>query len=273
MSKYQQDSLGTRMKKYSHDNLGTRMKTYEVVSQTALIRRMPVIIRLDGRAFHTWTKRLKHLDPLLAESPFSPMMHDAMTRTTEALVQSVQNCAFAYTQSDEISLLLRDWDTLETDAWFSNGVQKMCSSSAADATAAFNFFFWKDNATQPHKLTDLAKFDARVFNLPREEVANYFIWRQNDASRNSVQMLGHYHFSQKQMHGKNNSVVQDMLMQEKQINWNDVKTWAKRGTCVYRKSGETTTNLEIPIFTQDRSFVDRHMLTPTEVEALQGKEG
>lgn len=257
--------------KHQNDSLGNRMKAYEVTSQQTLIRRMPVIIRLDGKAFHTWTKRLKHIDPeLTAEGtkvPFSNMMNKAMSFTTEALFSDIQNCAFAYTQSDEISLFIRDWDTLETEAWFGNNVQKMVSVGAATATAAFNFFF-KDHI---EKLSDCAKFDARVFNLPREEVVNYFIWRQNDATRNSVQMLGHLHFSQREMHNKSNSEVQDMLMTQQKINWNDIDTWMKRGCSVYRSSVDPETNRaavlldrEIPIFTKDREFVGNHIYTRTE---------
>lgn len=102
---------------------------------------------------------------------------------------------------------------------------------------------------------------AVFFNIPGEEVANYFIWRQNDASRNSVQMLGHYFFSQKQMHGKNNSQVQDMLMLEKQINWNDLDVWKKRGSC-YRPKHDDVNNVpplldnNIPIFSQQREYIE-----------------
>lgn len=244
---------------FKGDSLGDRMKGYEVTSQSTLIRRMPVIIRIDGKAFHTYTKRLKHIDPALTETPFSPIMHDAMVATTQALVEDVQNCVFGYTQSDEISLFIRDWDSLETQSWFGNNVQKMVSVSASVATAAFNFAFGQ--VSPPQKLSDMAKFDSRVYNIPKEEVVNYFIWRQNDASRNSVQMLGHYHFSQKQMHAKSNSQVQDMLVNEKGVNWNDLKTWMKRGSCIIRKDG-VTADEEIPIFSKQREYVGAMLLTP-----------
>lgn len=243
--------------KYEHDSLGTRMKTYEVVSQNHLTRRTPVIIRIDGKAFHTFTKRLKHLDATVARSPFSEIMHSTMVHTTQVLVATVQNCYLGYTQSDEISLLLRDYDRLETQPWFDNNVQKITSVSASIATAAFNMHFTRFQV--PHAFSDMALFDSRVYNLPKEEVTNYFIWRQQDASRNSVQMLGHYHFSQREMHGKNNNQVQDMLMLEKGINWNDIPTWAKRGTCVVHTNGAQQIDEEIPIFTQDRSYVDQHV--------------
>jgi tRNA(His) 5'-end guanylyltransferase len=121
-------------------------------------------------------------------------------------------------------------------------------------------------------------FDARVYNLPKEEVTNYFLWRQQDASRNSIQMLGHYHFSQKEMHGKNNSQVQDMLMLQKGVNWNDLATWMKRGSCVIQDPtwSEMSSGMrykiddEIPIFTQYRNYIEQHLETPEQQEATNG---
>jgi tRNA(His) 5'-end guanylyltransferase len=253
------------------DTLGTRMKGYEATSQNTLLRRMPVIIRIDGKAFHTFTKRLKHVDPSVSVTPFSTKLHSIMDATMVALYMNTQTCVFGYTQSDEISLLLRDWDNFETQQWFGGNVQKMTSVSASIATAAFNLMYGKD-IEQPDCFSDCALFDARVYNLPKEEVTNYFIWRQQDASRNSVQMLGHYHFSQKEMHGKNNSQVQDMLMLEKGVNWNDLPTWMKRGSCVRQAPGWSGAmsspgyfvDNEIPIFTQDRYYVNQRLNTPEE---------
>ncbi len=239
------------------------MKRYEVVPQTHLTRRTPVIIRIDGKAFHTFTRCLKGLDPSLANTPFSTVMHDTMMFTTMNLVANIQNCVLGYTQSDEISLLLRDYDEHETEAWFDYNVQKMVSVSASIATAAFNQRF--SDFRPPLSFKDFALFDSRVYNVPKEEVANYFIWRQQDASRNSVQMLGRFHFSQKQMHGKNNSQVQDMLMLEKGVNWNDIPSWMKRGACVSREPNVGTALHDvIPVFTQDRDYVNKHVQTPSE---------
>lgn len=251
--------------KYEKDSLGTRMKGYESVPKLFLTQRTPVIARIDGRAFHTYVKRLKDLDPTLKDTPFSELMHDVMMFTTSTLVQQVQGCVFGYTQSDEISLLIRDWDTLDTQPWFGNSIQKMTSLMGAIASNAFNFSF--SDHYIPMNVNDLAQFDARVFNIPKEEVANYFIWRQQDASRNSIQMLGRFHFSQKQMHGKNNSQVQDMLMLEKGVNWNDIPTWMKRGACIMENrdcasSGRIVLDNEIPIFTQDRAYIEQHLTSP-----------
>lgn len=240
----------------SKDSLGDRMKQYESTSKQTLLRRTPIIIRIDGRAFHTFAKRITRFDPDMHKSitPFSNALHQMMVLTTRELVDGIQNCVLGYTQSDEISLLLRDWDTLETQQWFGASHQKMVSVSASIATAAFNFWAASVGYKQG-SFADMAQFDSRVYNLPKEEVTNYFIWRQQDASRNSVQMLGHHHFSQKDMHGKNNSQIQDMLMLQKNINWNDLLTWMKRGTCV------TSTILDenIPVFTKDRQYIEKHL--------------
>lgn len=244
-----------------HDNLGDRMKRYESVPKHFLTRRTPVIARIDGRAFHTYVRRLKNIDPTLQNTPFSAILHDVMMDTTMALVHFTQGCVVGYTQSDEISLLIRDWDSLDTQPWFDYNVQKMTSLLGAMASNAFNFSFSK--FYQPHCFQDLAQFDARVYNIPKEEVTNYFVWRQQDASRNSVQMLGHFHFTQKQMHSKNNSQVQDMLMTEKGVNWNDLPTWMKRGSCVvthndiFSSGPRCVADNDIPIFTQDREYIDR----------------
>lgn len=241
-----------------NDSLGDRMKRAEASSKTYLLNRMPVIIRVDGKAFHTFAKKIYKFDPTIKnkDTPFSAAMHEIMVQTTRELVQNIQNCVFGYTQSDEISLLLRDWDTHETQQWFGGSHQKMVSVSASIATAAFNFYANHLGFKQT-MFADMAQFDSRVYNLPKEEVANYFVWRQQDASRNSVQMLGHHHFSQKQMHGNNISKVQDMLMLEKGINWNDLPTWMKRGTCVLPFG---VVDEKIPVFTQDRKYIERFIV-------------
>lgn len=256
--------------KFEHDSLGTRMKKYEGVFQDHLLQRTPVIIRLDGRAFHTFTKCLNQYDPTVLETPYSDKMHQCMMYTTRKLVENIQNCVLGYTQSDEISLVLLDWARHETQQWYGANVQKIISVSASMATAAFNYVFNKD-VRPATGFSDLAQFDSRAYNLPPTEVTNYLIWRQQDAARNSVQMFGHFHFSQTQMHGKNNSEVQDMLMLQKGVNWNDAKTWMKRGSCVVRditnaqspSLGPVVEDDDIPMFTQDREYIDNFLIQPT----------
>ena len=233
--------------------LGDRMKGYEATSKSKLLRRTPVLIRIDGKAFHTWTKHLNGLDHSLQDSPFSDMMHNCMVATTANLVENMQNAVLGYTQSDEISILLNDWRTLETDQWFGGNVQKIASVAASMATAYFNYSYYTHDAVDPH--SPPAMFDARVWNMPKEDVTNYFIWRQQDATRNSVQMLARHYFSHKQLHKKNVSNIQDMLMLEHGVNWNDIDTWKKRGTCVYNDFN-LIVDEDIPIFTKGREYIE-----------------
>ena len=271
--------------------LGDRMKNnYENISRYYLTRRMPVIIRIDGKAFHTFTRGFK--------KPFDDIFVKTMQDTMKYLCENIQGCVLGYTQSDEISLVLVDYAELTTDAWFGNNLQKMCSVSASMATLAFNKFFsgrvqefmydccdeFGDDVL-PEKQNDYelahnvyfkkfnaAMFDSRVFTIPKEEVCNYLIWRQQDATRNSIQSVGQANFSQKELHGKSCSDIQDMLMMQKGINWNDYATTLKRGSCCIKtviqdlstgvKEGESPISKwvidnEIPIFTHDRNYVEK----------------
>lgn len=233
----------------STDNLGDRMKRYETTSQLSLLKRTPVIIRLDGKAFHTFTKPLKKH----STTPFVTELRDAMVHTTVELIRNIQGAVFAYTQSDEISILLRDWDTLETQAWYDYNVQKIVSVSASIATAEFN--------TQPlPNKPSLALFDSRAYNVPHSEVTNYMIWRQNDAIRNSVQLLGHSVLSQKEMHGKSNEEVKAIL-RERGVVWDNIQLWSQRGIGVWRDQvdGGVHIDLCIPEFTKDRNYIERHL--------------
>ena len=242
----------------SGTTLGARIKGYEEVFKQKLIRRMPVIIRVDGKAFHTLTKIITPaIDPSEATGP-GEMLHDVMMRTAFEVAKRIQNCVFAYTQSDEISFLLRDWDTHATEQWFDGTVQKLASISASFTTGQFADAWEQVFNAQ----VSGAYFDSRVFNLATDEVANYFIWRQQDWTRNSVRMIGRKYFSHKQLHGKNNSEVQDMLMLEHGVNWNDYAVWKKRGACVNREEDGFYPDNSIPIFTQNRNYIERHLEAP-----------
>ena len=250
-----------------NDALGTRMKTYyEQVPKTRLVRRMPVAIRIDGKAFHTFTRGF--------QKPFDEVLGNAMVRTMEYLAKNIQGCVFAYQQSDEITLLLIDYQTLETDAWFEYEVQKMCSISASMATMAFNTFFKnevdkfyynhcsrEDPLFEKHYQTYRdaqykgAMFDARCFNIPKEEACNLVYWRQLDATRNSIQMVGQANFSHSELQGCSCNVIQDMLHEQRGINWNDFPTRWKRGTAWTRARG---VDYEMPILKgEDRKYVDK----------------
>ena len=246
-------------------SIGNRMKGYERVAKSNLMRRTPVIIRLDGKAFHTWTRVLQYLDVSLETSPFSEMMHECMATTAFGLIANIQNAKLTYTQSDEISILLNDWKGLKTDQWFDGNIQKIVSISSSMATAYFNDCMRAFNeAALDIDKQDLqhAFFDARVFNIPKEEVANYFVWRQQDATRNSINMLGQRYFSHKKLQHKNTDQVQEMLFSEHGINWNDIPTWQKRGYCSTLNGFDD----DIPIFTQDRDYIERHLLSKEEMQ-------
>ncbi len=260
------------MAKNKKDSLGDRMKeNYENRSKTYLTRRTPCIIRLDGKAFHSFTKNF--------QKPYDEVFHKAMNSTLQYLCKNIQGCKFGYTQSDEISLLLTDYDTLTTDAWFGYNVQKMCSIAASMATFAFNSAFCNevDLATIGRPKNDYAitlfkarskgaMFDARCFNIPASEVVNCFVWRQEDATRNAIQMLGQTHFSHGELHKKNTSQIQEMLWQ-KGINFNNMPIEFKRGICCYKRSVERNgatrsewyIDKECPIFTQDRNYIERFL--------------
>lgn len=269
------------MGKNKKDTLGDRMKeSYENRSKTYLTRRTPCIIRLDGKAFHSFTKGLKR--------PYDEVFHNTMNSTLMYLCQNIQGCKFGYTQSDEITLVLTDFDNLDTDAWFDYSVQKMCSISASLATLAFNRYFEKyaneacdaicelqDQDIEAKYLTSLRKcidkgalFDARCFSIPEDEVVNCLIWRQQDATRNAVQMLGQVHFSSGQLHKKSTNMIQEMLWQEKGINFNDMPIAFKRGVCCFKvdaPNGHRTWYLDEygPIFTQDRNYIEQHISVKT----------
>ena len=249
-----------------NDNIGDRMKRYEAASKTYLTPRTPVIIRIDGKAFHTFTRGFK--------KPFDEILVKTMQDTMRCLCENIQGCVLGYTQSDEITLVLVDYKNIYTTPWFNYSIQKCVSVAASMATMAFNMAFNKNIRNTKFfeyeidpvyiKASEMgAMFDARVFNIPKEEVTNCIYWRQLDASRNSIESLGFAHFSQKEMQGKSCSQVQDMLMLEKGINWNDLPTTYKRGSCCVRRQVEDAIrpiwiiDNEIPIFKgEGRAYID-----------------
>lgn len=207
------------------DELGDRMKRYEGVHKTSLMRRSYTIIRIDGKAFHTYTKGLL--------KPFDKGLIDDMNSTAKYLCENIQGAKFAYTQSDEISILLTDFDELTTQAWFGNEVQKMVSVAASLATAEFNRArigrAMKQEMSIWGEPVKLAHFDARVFQLPTQtEVINYFIWRQMDCIRNSVSSVAQSEFSSKELHGVSTVGKKEMLI-EKGIDWTSLPNEYKYG--------------------------------------------
>lgn len=192
-------------------NLGDRMKQYEAVTRLVLPRRTYTLIRVDGRAFHTLLRG--------AEKPFDQDVANAMAAVAEALCKEVSGAAFAYTQSDECSVLVTDFQSTQTEPWFGGVVQKIASVSASIATLAFNDY---ENYG--------AHFDSRVFTIPSPyEVGNYFTWRYRDAVKNSISMAAQSHFSHKSLQGLNSDQLQEKLWQEAGVNWSDYPEHFKNG--------------------------------------------
>jgi len=226
-------------------SLGDRMKSYyESIYNIKLPMRIPIIIRLDGKAFHTLTKGLKR--------PFDTEFINLMNDTTKYLCENIQGVQLAYTQSDEISLLLHNYKKLNSQAWFGNEIQKIVSISASLASSYFT-----KNIFKISKNDSIAQFDSRVFVLPENEVCNYFIWRQQDWERNSIQLLAQSLYSHKELHKKNCTDLQEMCWQ-KDENWNNLDTYLKRGRCV-TYDGKWSVDNEIPVFKQNRLFIEDHL--------------
>ena len=258
-----------------NDELGKRMKEYyEQIPKTKLMRRTPVALRLDGKAFHTFTRGF--------QKPFDYVLIHAMQKTMKYLCENIQGCVFGYTQSDEITLILQDYKKFSTAAWFDYEVQKICSIAASMCTMIFNKEFGRlvqqeifeargslapQSVVLQEKIEKYhqallsaqekgAMFDCRVFNIPKEEVVNLVYWRQTDATRNSIQMVGQAYFSPKQLHKKTCGQIQEMLFQQEGINWDKYPTFLKRGAaCVYKNS-KWEVDLEMPTLVgEDRGYL------------------
>ena len=236
---------------------------YERRTQTELPRRTYTLLRIDGRAFHTYTRNCAR--------PYDLELMADMDATAQALCQSIDGARFGFVQSDEISILLTDFAEFGSEAWFDGNVQKIVSVSASLATAHFN------SVRARHGADSLACFDARVWTIPdASEVANYFVWRQQDATRNSISMAARAHFSHRECQGKSTDALQELLFSQAGINWNDFPVGFKRGRAIVKESmerettytdkrtGETRSSMalrtywasvEPPVFTQDRPWL------------------
>lgn len=285
------------------DSLGDRMKRYELSTRQNLMRRTYTLLRIDGKAFHTYTKGLKR--------PFDDGLIDDMDAAAIYACKKIQGAVMAYVQSDEITIVITDFEKITTDAWFDNNVQKMVSVSASLVTSEFNRLRLKralhDKLYDPefpgnidcHALDDFltkfktAEFDSRVWQMPTyDEVCNNLIWRQQDATRNSISSVAQSLYSHKELEGKDGNQKQEMIFQ-KGINWDSYPSKYKRGRVMkqvtyingvvgtlfnvddmgtYYNTPELGNNavplpedaivrkkwesVECPIFTQDRSFLN-----------------
>lgn len=210
-------------------SISTRMKRYETVSEHFFTPNSPVVIRIDGKTFHTF---LKH-----ANRPFDQEFMDCMVHAAVLTTSDMHGFKLAYVQSDECTFVITDYDSHETQGWFGYSVNKIVSITASTFTAHFNNLYENDVATESAylagKLRPAAIFDARAFVMPVEDVPNVFVWRQRDWERNSVQMLTRAHFSHKQCDGKKIPDMHEMLY-SKGINWADLTDQEKNGTFIDR---------------------------------------
>lgn len=262
----------------SNLTLGERMKVYEFITDVRIIPRLPIIVRIDGKAFHTFTKKIK------AKKPFDEQFSLLMEHTALELAKNAQGCLLTYTQSDEISMVIRTDQSEEATSWFAGRVQKICSVSSSIATAYFN-----------KKLVEIstvvlpALFDARVYGVPNMmEVANYLVWRQRDCEKNSVSSAAYYFLADKygrktarqKLDKLNQKERQEILFQECGINWNNYPDRFKRGiVCVRKNTIIETDNGDAvrkplvaqaaPIFTsdEDRQWLWK-ILNPDETEKV-----
>ncbi len=256
--------------------LGDRMKAYEQAYDSEIIGRIPVIIRVDGKGFSKWTKKVS------AQKPFDEDMSTAMSVAMSNTASNIEGCLFGYTQSDEMTFVLRNDQSLESTPWFGNRIQKICSVVASMVTANFNnavmvWTKWGDT----EQLPPLAYFDARVFAVPTvDEIVNCIIWRQNDAVKNSISAACYYEVAKvhgkktarKLMHGLNQNQQQELLFQEAGINWNDYPVKFKRGIGCFRKEYNTVIDgnecvrskwiidENMPILTQRRDYLTYDIL-------------
>ena len=223
------------------------------------------------------------------QKPYDKIFNQAMIDTAVKLCEDIQNVQLAYIQSDEISLLLIDYKKLTSSQWFDGNIQKIASVSASIATIGFNKAYMRAilNTELLPQIHDLYSsrinnmtFDSRVFNIPESEVTNYFIWRQLDATRNAIQMLGQYYFQHSELQNKSCNDIQDMLFKQHNINFNDQPIAFKRGVCIFKDIYRDDNDIErsqwmidydIPIFTQDRNYIEKYLI-PADNKKVKNNE-
>lgn len=223
---------------------------YEHRYKIKLPMRLPIIIRIDGKTFHTWTK--KHD----IKKPFDHDFMNIFNTTAIHTSYMIQGVQIAYLQSDEVSFLIHGYKSLDSQSWFDNNLQKLVSVSSSIFSSCFNYLY------ESKDFYDLAFFDSRAFVLPEEEVCNYFIWRQQDWSRNSLQMLARQFYSHKELNKKNSSDIHEML-HEKRVNWSNLSNKLKNGRCIVKdeilNKHIWIVDNEIPIFTKNRNYIEKYL--------------
>lgn len=213
-----------KKEKINVESLGDRMKSYENITRSYLIPNMPVIVRIDGRAFHSYTKQK------WCEFPYSQILINVFHKTTLKVCEETSNVVFAYHQSDEVTFFLKDYERRSQQQVFQGNIQKITSTFASKFTAYFNKYIQDDLLAAGISNIKLAEFDARVFNIPIHEVINCFIWRQKDWEKNSVTQYANSFFSHTELMNKNTKDKHDMIYNAGYPSWNDLDNWLKRGT-------------------------------------------
>lgn len=254
------------MSKDTKDLMGNRFKAYEACSSMYLIPGTPKVIRLDGKAFHTFTKG--------CEQPYDWSIMSAMAAGAIAVMKEIGGSArLAYIQSDECSIVINDKPRIESSPWFDNNLVKMATVSASIMSVNFSKTFHDsrimnvkegiDPSTIPFKP---AYFDARVFQVPNVwEMNNAILWRQFDAIKNSKSQYARHYFSQKQVHEKNGDQKVTMMKEQHGFDWNTAPTWTKRGIVIRRGTmGKFEIDTEIPEFKIDRDYLAKIYEVPSE---------
>jgi len=216
--------------KESNMQIGDRMKSYELDHR---LSKGVAVIRVDGKAFHTWTKQIK------ADKPFDSTVHECMIMASRAVLREAQGAKLAYTQSDEATFMLANLGENE-GAWFDYKVQKLASVTASIFTNAFAHEYHYHVITRGYPNRP-AVFDSRVYSVPIDDAANVFVWRQQDWSRNSIQMLGHAFMGHRAMQNLNTETVKSILMTDYNQDWNNLEDWKKYGTFVIPQHGGVLT--------------------------------
>ena len=266
-------------------SLADRMKEYENVTQFRLMKKEPVIIRIDGRAFSKFTKGL--------DKPFDKDLCEIFEYVSYKLREKIDNVKFIYAQSDELSLLLTDWDTTKEnnggriDTWYDYRIQKMVSVASAEATRLFNqkvdevvSKYWRLYSQRDVDMDDMelylnkyklwkdkryeAVFDTRVFNLPLDEVTNYFIYRQNDAIRNSKMGFARKYFSQKELYKLSNDEAIALVKEKFNEDFYETSLEQQRGFTIASNNEDGKTikyiDKEIPLFKENREYIEKYLI-------------
>ena len=217
----------TRTHTMTGESFGDRMKAYELPTRILLPRRSYTVLRVDGRAFHTYLKN--------ARKPFDGAFIHAMGKVAEALCAEITGAVLAYAQSDEVSVLYTDFRNPAAEPWFGGVAAKQVSIAASLATYVLGNSYSPPGGGRP-------LFDARVFTLPtRRDVADYFVWRQADALRNSVSMAAQAYFTPEQLHGMKASEVKELLRTTAAADWDGYRPECRLGQVTTRTSTEKTT--------------------------------